>query len=660
MSSSSFSGDFVEADSFLENDGLSNAAFENTNQHNFSATGANNKTQNQPIYLNANENVDVFLEDIYTYFLHGGLGAFLLAKTTDIFKLVFVALLIYAATFCVHFDSALVERLQQEHLMFADFWHCKPVPWWSYPLLLAFIVYALSITWASAKQVHRMWSVHDFYRYELKIERVHSVRWCDISAALLKNGELQRANIGKTQLDIAARLTRKDNFVTAIVSSKVLDIPIADQNRFVCTGWWTFGLFTRSALASEKPDRVSQVQPNVTQALEWALDRTLFALAYDRSSNTLAEELTERYRDNSVEWKSLVLTLQARMRSLAVITVVFAPFVLATLFVNFLLENGDQWRANRSQRTLTNRYWSPRARWLLRHYNELPHQCRRRLARAHNDTSLFLDNFAQPKVAVVARFAGFCFGSIIAVLLTYGFWYDDDMLTNVNVAFGRSAIWWIGVLSALMTAARSLVPDDNVLFEPRKHLRRAAKFTHFMPRFWLGNEQKSSVRKHMAQMCEYRWTLWLREVLAVLTLPYLLWVVLPKRAEPLLIFLRDHNSTTEHIGNVCRFAEFSLADEAQRMEIYAMSSGPIASIDLLFSLQQHGKPILSYLEFCKNNLQHLEENEKDRLCRLLKQEIVRSRQRVQVDTQEPLECAIETLQANLLFKNICIDESQNV
>ena len=577
------------------------------------------------VYVHRADDLDTFLDDVYQFYTHGGLGAFVLAKSTDVAKLVFVALLMYASLVCVNVDKALSSAASMEangaHAHVSDFWQCTALPWWSYPLVAAFLSYALAMTWGCARQVHRMWSVRDFYQFELHIERVHAVRWCEVVQQLLDHDEMQRVGIGTSPLHVAMRLTRRANFLTALVSSDALAIPVPEQT--LLTSQWT-GLYSCSAIAHERleKDERAAVHPIMTQSLEWALERTVFAVAFDPRGQ-LAPALRNCAIHGSRDWCALVDSLRARLRSLAILAIIFSPFVLCMLFVNFLLENGDQWRASRAKNVLTNRYWSPEARWLFRHYNELPHQCRRRLARAHNDTTRFLDNFARPKTAILARFAAFCVGSLIVSLLAFGFLYDDDALTSVDVALGRSAIWWIGVLSAAMAVLRAMVPDDNVVFEPRKHLREAVKHTHFMPRFWLAREHKPSVRRQMARMCEHHWTLWLRELHSVVMMPYLLWTVLPRRADAILRFIGRVAHTDERLGDICRMSSFQLADEAQRASATLMCDGSMSETNILFHAHQNGKTILSYLVFCHNYAQYAPSAHDDALCRTLYERVTK-------------------------------------
>lgn len=556
------------------------------------------------VYVHDRDNLDTFLADVYDFYVHGGLGAFLLAKGTDVAKLAFVAMLMYISLGCVHFGDALEAASAQErngaHAHISDFWQCGALPWWSYPLASAFCMYAAAMTWNCAQQVHRMFLVRDFYQFELLIDRVHAMRWCEVVERILRVQELQRMGVGSDALAIAVRLTRRANFFTALITSDALAIPVPEQTTLMRL--WP-GLFNCSSIAQERMDngKRAAVHPTMTQSLEWALERTVFAVAFD-AKDRLAAPLRNKAAHGSIDWIELVGALRTRFRVLAILSVLFSPFVLCMLFVNFLLENGDQWRASRAQSILANRYWSPEARWLFRHYNELPHQCRKRLARAHGDTARFIDNFARPKTAIVARFAAFCVGSIIALLLLFGLLYDDDALTNIDVALGRSAIWWIGVLSAAMAVLRSLVPDENVVFEPQRHLCAAAKNTHYMPRFWRGREHKPSVRKQMARMCEHHWTLWLRELQSVLAMPYLLWSVLPHRSDAILRSIGRVAHTDNNLGDMCRFSAFLLDEEAQRVAVQITSTdgANLSRQEILFRAQQHGKPLLSFAVFCGN------------------------------------------------------------
>lgn len=568
--------------------------------------------------------LDAFVQSVYTYYVHGGMGAFVLGKLTDLAKLIFIAALFYFTAACVDF-AALVDALQQqqqtrvdgatrEHVDLASFVRRGgTLPLWCYPLAIVFGIYTVVMLFRSAFEVHRMFTVRDFYHFELDLHRVHSVRWSEVVDRILASRDMQLAGIGTSPLDVVARLMRHTNYFVALVATDSLAIPRSEQTPL--TRPWN-ALFSAS---SAEPHCVT-VHPTMTQTLEWALQRTLFSFVFAQSTQLrpeLASVVERRHAnraaagedtilsshhrhrrkeisiDENDRWDALVAALASRFRTMAVLGILFSPFVLCFLLVDFLLESGQC--RSQPQAMLATRHWSTEARWLFREYNELPHYFRRRLARAYRPADRFIAMFARPKTTIVARFLSYCVGSLIFVLICFGLAYDDDALTRVNIAFGRSAIWWLGVLGAVIAFLRAYVPSENAVFEPRRHLRETALHTHFMPRHWIDKEHTSTVRRDFSRFFQYRWTTTACELLSVVFTPYLLWSVLPRRADALLRFMVDNTYIDERLGPLCRYSRFRVDLDGDARYGAACSRAEQEDSDRY--RWQHGKLETSFVNF---------------------------------------------------------------
>jgi len=244
---------------------------------------------------------------------------------------------------------------------------------------------------------------------------------------------------------------------------------------------------------------------------------------------------------------------------MAVVGFLLCPFVLVYILFDFFLQHSEQFRQRSSQQSaLTTRRWSNEARWAIREFNELPHLFERRLDAAHQHASLYLSQFSSAVTLTLARLLVYCGGGAIGVLLLLGFVGDDEALTRVNIAFGRSGVWWLTVLGVVVAAARSAIPPENLVYDPRGHMRRCVEHTHYMPETWRDREHTGAVRDRFSRLFEFRWLQCVREMLGIVYTPYLLWTFLPQRSEALVRFFRNYSVCLRDCGYVCRFAVFRL------------------------------------------------------------------------------------------------------
>lgn len=530
--------------------------------------------------------LDAFLESVYTYYLHGGFGSFLLARLTDILKLVFVGTLLYLTTACIDYSklATALRTKKDESLTLNDFFVVKPsLPWYCYPMALVFCLYTIILTVRSVWQVRKMLAVRDFYQFELQITSVGAMRWSEILKRIIESKEMQSAGVGDSPLQIVARLMRQQNyFISLVQSSEALfsERYVNKSNLLL-----VFAAADENAEGEKTRQRAKKCRPAMTLMMEWILQSTLLSLCFphgvvlrpeiarfvkkkrqqeeedaEKRDAGRDEERQQKDEERQQEWQKEVGTLQNRFRLMAFYCAVLSPFIFCFLFVDFLLEQGQQYKTQPHNNVLVSRHWSCEARWKFRERDELPHYFRRRLARAHEPASKFLSMFPHPKTAIVARFLLYCFGSFVFLLLGFGLLFDDEALTNVSVFLGRSAIWWVSVLSAAIVVLRSYVPDENsIVFEPQKYLDETFSHLRKKPCAWVGQEHTSAVRSAFSRLFVHRWITTLCELASVLYTPYLLWRVFPEQAEQMLRFIVDNTVEDPQVGHIFCSASGSLA-----------------------------------------------------------------------------------------------------
>lgn len=134
----------------------------------------------------------------------------------------------------------------------------------------------------------------------------------------------------------------------------------------------------------------------------------------------------------AARWRRTVLLLAAANLALS-------PLVLAWQVLHAFYSHAELLR--REPGALGTRRWSRLARLQLRHFNELPHELRARLARAYRPAAAFLRAAAPPAplLALLARQLVFFAGAPLATLLVLTV-YDEDVLAVEHVLTAMTAL----------------------------------------------------------------------------------------------------------------------------------------------------------------------------------------------------------------------------
>jgi len=174
-----------------------------------------------------------------------------------------------------------------------------------------------------------------------------------------------------------------------------------------------------------------------------------------------------------------------------------------------------------------------------------------------------------------------------------GLW-DDNIVMNSEIE-GRSLLWYAGVLGTIVAVCRSIIPDENAVFDPKKDMEEVEKYTHYIPKHWQGREHTFQVRDEFCELFEFRTIILLREVFSVLSAPFILIFSLPQCSGGLLQFFRDFSVHVEGVGFVCTCATFEYAEKHGNVKYGAKQSGAKQT------RMKQGKLEKSILTFKANN-----------------------------------------------------------
>lgn len=330
--------------------------------------------------------------------------------------------------------------------------------------------------------------------------------WQEVQARLIALQREQQLCVHKrelTELDIHHRILRFSNYTVAMVNKSLLPV------RF----------------------RLPLLGPVVflTQGLHYNLELLLFRGPGALFLNSWS--LRPCYK-RAGERLALARRLARSAALLGAANLLLCPLVLVWQLLYAFFSYAEVLR--RRPGVLGTRRWSLYGRLYLRHFNELQHELAARLGRGHRPATRYMNSFASPVLAVLARHIAFFAGSVLAVLIALTV-YDEDVLTVQHIL---TAITLLGLLltvarwvrrTALCSAVprwavpccavpcgavprhsrpcpprRSFIPDEHSVQCPEQLLQRVLAHTHYMPQHWQGSAGAAETCNEMAQLFQYK------------------------------------------------------------------------------------------------------------------------------------------------------------
>ncbi|XP_060052798.1 autophagy-related protein 9B isoform X2 [Erinaceus europaeus] len=511
------------------------------------------------------QNLDSFFTKIYSYHQRNGFACILLEDFFQLGQFVFIVTFTTFLLCCVDYTVLFANSTGLHHkVTLSD----AILPWTqcaqrirSTPLLVLLLVLAAAF-WLfqllrSICSVFSFWDIRVFYKEALHIssEELSSVPWAEVQARLLalqRSGGLCVQPRPLTELDVHHRILRFTNYQVALAN--------------------------KGLLPGAGPGCVAFLSRGLALNVELLLFRGPFSLFRG------GWELPDAYKRGELRG-ALAARWRRTVALLAAANLALSPLVLAWQLLLAFYSQVEPLR--RRPDALGTRRWSRLARLQLRHFNELPHELRARLARAYRPAAAFLRAAAPPAPlrALLARQLVFFAGALLAVLLALTV-YDEDVLAVEHVL---AAMTTLGVT---VTVARSFMPDEQSQGRSAQALLQAAlAHMHYLPEE-PGPASEAAAYRQMARLLQYRAVSLLEELLSPLLTPLFLFFWFRPRALEFIDFFHHFTVDVAGVGDICSFA---LMDVKRHGHPQWLSAGQTEAS--LAQRAEDGKTELSLMRF---------------------------------------------------------------
>ncbi|CAG4942302.1 unnamed protein product [Colias eurytheme] len=483
-------------------------------------------------------NLDSFFTRMYRYYVRGGFYPMIMSDFFYLIQFIFIVWFSTFLVYCVDYPKLFrndpnanrSEKLSLSDVILptSECVSCISWQWWCL-IVLCSIIWLMRL-FISMYHLYYAYDTKLFYNNALRINEndLAWVNWTTIQDRVREAQSEHHMCVHKqeiNELDIYHRILRFNNYMVAMVNKNLLPLQI----HVPCVGDFHY----------------------LSRGLKWNLEFLLFSSPWSPWENCW--QLRSNYKDPTKRMM-LARQLERQIMLLALANLVLAPLIQAWQILYFFFNYAEL--IKRSPGSLGLRTWSLYARITLRHFNELEHELRDRLNRAHKPATKYLASFSSPITTVIAKNIVFLSASVLGVLVVLSV-YDEDVLTVEHV------LSIITILGCILAGARALIGDEDLGGGCTGPARGEELFVqvlghvHYLPAAWRGRAHTKDVAAHFQQLFQFRAAYIIFELLSPLLCPLVLFS-LRTRALDIVDFYRNFTVTVLGIGDVCSFAQLDI------------------------------------------------------------------------------------------------------
>lgn len=133
---------------------------------------------------------------------------------------------------------------------------------------------------------------------------------------------------------------------------------------------------------------------------------------------------------------------------------------------------------------------------------------------------------------------------------------DSELFLNFEITPGKSAIFWIGVLTAIYRTARGSSPQEDQVADPAYYLTAVIYHTRYEPASWQDRLHTDEVRAEFSHLYQPKILIFMEEIFSMVITPFILMFRLPNCSERIVDFFREFSIVVDGLGVVCSYSMF--------------------------------------------------------------------------------------------------------
>lgn len=459
--------------------------------------------------------LDNFFYEIYSYYYHGGYRNILTRIILDNITYIFTIHFLIFNLFFIEWEKLLtLDQDLNEKIELTLYISNKRFKNHISSAIILYILLNLYYFQFFLSSIYKYLSARNtYYIYKNKLrvkqsdlENMSFDSIADLLIELQKKDNFCRVKDTLTKYDIIARITRKENYIIALLSNRVLK----------------FKIFRLDIM---------------TNYLYTTLRRNLMSFIFKKNEVDINKSF---YMINIFRFKIIIQIF---------FQLIFLPGEVIFRIVFFLFQNAD---SIRTKRNICKKQWNVQTLLSFKNYNELKHIFDKRISKSYIQTEIFLRSFKTKFYTILNKSILLIGGSIIFVFIIISLFSTN--IANVTV-YGYNffvIICIIGFILSYFTTDSDNIQDMADFEDKHSIYIKMVSFLENTPPEW--NKAKINKNNKIISYTFYNNLIELfYEVVSIILFPYF-WFQLVIKAKDIIDFVRTYSTKVDGLGTVCSFS----------------------------------------------------------------------------------------------------------
>ena len=420
---------------------------------------------------NHNTPSNIFLQQLYHYYIRYGFKTILIENTISIFMNIFIFFFINFITNCIDYNKLLHITINKDINFneFVDMSSWFPSNNYLIICMVYYMLYLVCYIISSIAEVRNSWKLRKFYNRRLNIsdKRLNVCSWNYILKQLT-----ERYN--------------NSNFDNYVITSRIM----VEENIII-------SLSRKYNIFSDE----------LTKFLEWNFIFCFIKPLFNKN-NIITEDNIRNYNRK----------VKKKIWLVAIINLFIIPFILYIIAIYTLVKYGEKIYHNPEK--ILERQMNLNYKWKSRYYNELLHNYKSRKNKFSINIIKIISNKTYRIINIIVKFINFILGSIFISLILFSL-INDDVMIKCNLAFDRNILWFIGILGSIILILRKTITNTKYNHQTIKKILNEIQenMKSINPRMF---KHPANYYKLFGKMFKYKILLLIRELFNIIFIHYYL------------------------------------------------------------------------------------------------------------------------------------------